>query len=118
MKQDVASRWAKGMPASFFATTNTDQCQAEYHDLWSILRNHGQYTDEAKYYFLERADCWLVAYAMAMGATLVTHETLDTNAKNKIKIPNMCKMVGASYCDLFTMLEKLQVRFVCHTESA
>ncbi len=61
--------------------------------------------------FLQIADYWLVAHALALDCTVVTHEKpADTN--RKIKIPNACNGVGLSYVNPYEMLRREQARFV------
>ena len=45
--------------------------------------------------FLQVADYWLVAHALAHGQTVVTHE-VPSESVRKIKIPNACTLVSRS----------------------
>ncbi|UXP22322.1 DUF4411 family protein [Enterobacter sp. 155105] len=62
--------------------------------------------------FLRGADTWLIAKAMATGATIVTHERLDLQCKRKFLIPNVCNHFGVQYIDTFTLLQQLNASFV------
>jgi len=68
------------------------------------------FTDAARNEFAAVADAWLVAYAKAIGGTVVTHETYDANCKRRVKIPNACRFVGVPYADTFVMLRTLGIR--------
>lgn len=62
--------------------------------------------------FMRGADTWLIAKAMTMGATIVTHERLDLHCKRKFLIPNVCNHFGVQYIDTFTLLHLLNASFV------
>lgn len=66
--------------------------------------NSQSYTDAAVATFLASADYFLVAYALAHGHTLVTHELSNPNARARVMIPDACIGMGVSYCDPFTMM--------------
>src|SRR6266705_2398610 len=61
--------------------------------------------------FLQVADYYLVAYALAHGQTVVTHEKASTSTKN-IKIPEPCIGLGIKCMNPFEMLRKERARFV------
>jgi hypothetical protein len=52
-----------------------------------------RYTSAAAYEFLDKADAFLVAHAMAGGHEVVTLEKSDANSKHRIKIPDACDAV-------------------------
>lgn len=61
--------------------------------------------------FLQVADYYLVAHALAHKQTLVTHEVAAPMAK-KIKIPNVCIALGVKCMTPFEMLRHERARFV------
>jgi len=61
--------------------------------------------------FLQLADYYLVAHAMAHGDTVVTHEVASASTK-KIKIPNACIGLGIKCMTPFEMLRHERARFV------
>lgn len=61
--------------------------------------------------FLQVADYYLVAHALAHGHTLVTHEVAAPSRK-RIKIPNACIGVGVKCMTPFEMLRHERARFV------
>jgi len=75
------------------------------------VQSQSQYTNAAKADFAKGADGWLVAYAMAKGRVLVTHEVLASDARRKVPIPNICEPFHIRYVDTFVMLRELGVRF-------
>jgi len=61
--------------------------------------------------FLQVADYYLVAHALAHGHTVVTHEKASTSAK-KVKIPEPCIGLGIKCMTPFEMLRRERARFV------
>lgn len=49
--------------------------------------------------FLGGADPWLIAKAMTMNATVVTHEQLNLAACGKFLIPNVCQHFEVPFVD-------------------
>lgn len=61
--------------------------------------------------FLQVADYYLVAHALAHGYVVVTHEIASTSTK-KIKIPDACIGLGIKCITPFEMLRLERARFV------
>ena len=61
--------------------------------------------------FLQVADYYLVAQALAHEHTVVTHEIASTSAK-KIKIPDACIGLGVRCVTPFEMLRRERARFI------
>lgn len=61
--------------------------------------------------FLQVADYYLVAHALAQGHTVVTHEKAETSRK-KIKIPEPCIGLGIKCMTPFEMLRHERARFI------
>lgn len=61
--------------------------------------------------FLQVADYYLVAHALAHGHTVVTHEKPSTSTK-KVKIPEPCIGLGIKCMTPFEMLRTERARFV------
>ena len=74
--------------------------------------NNYQYRPAAISTFLQGADYYLVAHALAHGHTVVTHEVADDKAKKIVKIPNVCIGVKVKCMNAFEMLRKERARFV------
>ena len=66
--------------------------------------------------FLQVADYYLVAHALAHGHTLVTHEIASSTTR-KIKIPNACIGLGIKCMTPFQMLRRERVRFVLRRQA-
>lgn len=61
--------------------------------------------------FLQGADYYLVAQALAGGHTVVTHE-IAGNSLKRIKIPDACLQLGVHCINPFTMLRTEGAEFV------
>ncbi|HRT64788.1 MAG TPA: DUF4411 family protein [Candidatus Hydrogenedentes bacterium] len=61
--------------------------------------------------FLQVADYYLVAHALAHGHTVVTHEVPSPSAR-KVKIPNVCIGLGVRCITPFEMLRIERARFL------
>jgi hypothetical protein len=61
--------------------------------------------------FLQVADYYLVAQALELQYTVVTHEII-ANTTRRIKIPNACLGLNVRYVTPFAMLRTEQARFV------
>jgi len=69
------------------------------------------YEPSAVHTFLQVADYYLVAHAMAHGHVVVTHEIASTSTK-KIKIPDGCIGLEVECVTPFEMLRRERARFV------
>jgi hypothetical protein len=61
--------------------------------------------------FLQVADYYLVAYALAHGHTVVTHEIATASSK-RIKIPNACIGLKIKFMTPYEMLRHERARFI------
>ena len=68
-----------------------------------------QYAQVAKDDFFSKAEFFIIGYALAHNAMVVTHEKFADSLK-KIKIPNVCS--GFACIDTFSMLRLLHAKFI------
>lgn len=61
--------------------------------------------------FLQVADYYLVAHALAHGHTVVTHEIPSASTK-RIKIPNACVGLNVKHVTPYEMLRRERARFI------
>jgi hypothetical protein len=109
---DDLTSWVKArVPESCFASTDNDAILAAYGEVIAWVQAQSQFFPEAKAEFVDSTDGWLIAYAKATGAILVTHEVLAKDIRREVKIPNVCEAVGVPYRDTFEMLKALGARF-------
>jgi predicted nucleic acid-binding protein len=107
--QDDLSAWADARGAGFFAAPDNAVMPALTRV--SVWATGQRYEPAAVATFLQVADYWLVAHALAHGHTVVTHEIPAETAK-KIKIPNACVGLGIQCMTPFEMLRREHARFV------
>lgn len=70
-----------------------------------------QYEPAAINTFLQVADFYLIAHALAGNHTVVTHE-LPANSTKRIKIPNVCAGLNLRFMTPYEMLRTERARFV------
>jgi hypothetical protein len=112
--EDELSEWASNhMPGECFFETDADYVLAAYGEVIEWVMAQGQFTPEAKAEFADvaNADAWVIAFARAVGATVVTHEKPSPQVRRRVPIPNVCDGVGVQYADTFEMLRSLTTQF-------
>lgn len=77
----------------------------------SAWTNGQNYEPAAVNTFLQVADYYLVAHALAHGHTVVTHEIAAASTK-KIKIPNACIGLNLKFMTPYEMLRLERARFI------
>jgi hypothetical protein len=106
---DELSDWASERGAGFFLPPDAAILPALGQlSEWANTQN---YEPVAVRTFLEGADYYLVAHALAHGHTIVTHEVVSTSTK-RIKIPNACIGLGVRFLTTFDMLRRERARFI------
>lgn len=70
-----------------------------------------QYEPAAVNTFLQVADFYLIAHALADGYVVVTHE-VPADSRKRIKIPNACVGLGLRFMTPYEMLRNERARFV------
>ena len=76
-----------------------------------------RYEPAAIHTFLQVADFYLIAHALAGGHIVVTHEVAANSAK-KIKIPNVCVGLGLRFMTPYEMLRVEKAKFVLQGRKA
>jgi hypothetical protein len=112
---DDLSAWAKADAAELFRPTDArvvDQFGAVSN--WVVSQS---YEPAAVNTFLQVADFYLVAHALAAGCVLVTHE-VPANSVKKIKIPNVCAGLSIKFMTPYEMLRRERARFVLGVPTA
>ena len=106
---DELSEWAAGRGPAFFVKPDAAILPAlGIVSTWATSQN---YEPAAVNTFLQVADFYLVAHALAHGHTVVTHEIASASTK-KIKIPNACIGLGIKPMTPFEMLRRERARFI------
>lgn len=106
---DDLSGWARGPGQVQFRRTHGALApQLGQVSNWTMAQ---QYTPAAINIFLQGADYYLVAHALAGGHTVVTQEKASQSA-NRIKIPDACLGLGVRFMTPWQMLRIERARFV------
>lgn len=106
---DHLAEWAAQRGSDFFLSPT----QAMLRTL-SIVSNwavSNDYEPAAVDEFLQIADYYLVAHALAAGYGVVTHE-VHSASKKRIKLPDVCDGLGVACLTPFALLRREQARFV------
>ena len=106
---DELSAWASNRGSGFFL--KPDAAILSVLGSVSTWANGQNYEPAAVNTFLQVADYYLVAHALAHGHTIVTHEIASASTK-KIKIPNACIGLGLKCVTPYEMLRIERARFV------
>lgn len=106
---DELAIWASQRGPGFFLAPDPDIIPAlGTVSGWAMGQS---YDPAAVNTFLQVADYYLVAHALAHGDTVITHEVASPSTK-KIKIPNACIGLGIKCMTPFEMLRLERARFV------
>ena len=106
---DDLSDWAQERSGGFFLRPDASIFPAL--NAVSTWATNQHYQPAAVDAFLQVADYYLVAHALAGGHTLVTHE-VPSGSSRKIKIPDACIGLSIKCMTPFEMLRKERARFV------
>lgn len=111
-KTEDLVKWVKNkVPDGFFLRVDTIDVMDAYKDIMIWAERHARYSSHAKEEFAMGADGWLVAYARAHGAIVVTNERSAPESKKAIKLPDVCAQFKVQYNNTFAMLRTLNVQF-------
>ncbi len=106
---DELSVWAAGKGDGFFLPADAAILPSLARvSAWVISQ---RYEPAAVNTFLQVADYYLVAHALAHEYTVVTHE-IPAFTVRKVKIPNVCIGLGVPCVTPFEMLRNSRARFV------
>lgn len=106
---DELAAWADAQGDAFFVPADAAVlAAAPAVSTWVVQQG---FEPAAVNTFLQVADFWLLAAALAGHHTVVTHEVAAPTAK-RIKIPNVCVGLGVEFASPYQMLRKEQARFV------
>ena len=106
---DELSDWAAKRSDGFFLKPVAALLRALGNvSVWASGQN---YEPAAVNTFLQVADYYLVAQALAHGDTVVTHEIVSNSTK-RIKIPNACIGLGVKCISPYEMLRIERARFI------
>lgn len=107
---DGLGQWAASHAANLFRSSDDSRVTQAYTEVMSWVSHSGQYLSAAKAKFASGADGWIVAFAMALGHTVVTQEVSSPLSRTRVKIPDACAAMNVPCVDTFQMLRLLGVR--------
>ncbi len=105
---DELAQWVKDRDSQMFRTT-APAVIAEFGKVSTWVTSQ-QYEPAAINTFLQVADFFLIAHALAGNHIVVTHE-VAANSTKRIKIPNVCLGLGVRFMTPYQMLRIEQARF-------
>jgi hypothetical protein len=106
---DELTDWMNQRGLGLFRQTDAlVAAQFSHVSTWVMQQN---YEPAAINTFLQVADFYLIAHALAGGHTVVTHE-VPANSAKRIKIPNVCIGLNVRCINPYEMLRRERARFV------
>lgn len=114
--KDDIQKWVESEFNGNILQTDDEEILENYQKVLNHVKDSGIYKETAfsQWSNIQIADPWLIATAMKYNYTIVTFEVRDNiNITNKIKsakIPNVCEHFDVKYCNLFDMMDKLEIR--------
>lgn len=106
---DELTDWMRQQSSSLFRKTDP-RIAAQFGKVSAWVMEQG-YDPAAINTFLQVADFYLIAHALAEGHVIVTHE-VPANSTKRIKIPNVCVGLNLCFMTPYEMLRREQARFV------
>ena len=106
---DELADWAKTQGKPFFREID-EQTLPKLTAVSEWVQHQG-YEPAAINTFLQVADYYLIAYALAHDHTVVTHE-VPADTPRRIKIPNVCVGLGLDCINPFSMLRREKAKFI------
>lgn len=106
---DELAEWAKARGDRFFLPPD-DAVLPALRTVGDWASGYG-YQPSAVTTFLQVADYWLVAHALAQQCIVVTHE-IPAGTSSKIKIPNACIGLDIRCMNPYEMLRRERARFI------
>jgi hypothetical protein len=107
---DMLAQWATTKGKSFFLPLNNAAHQAMPQVVTWVQT--ADYRDHAKRSFLGSADPFLIAYGLAHGHTVVSHEVHVEGERRKVKIPSVCRALQVPCLRTFEILRREGAKFV------
>lgn len=106
---DKLTEWMRNNGNGLFLKTDTaTAAQFGRVSIWATSQN---YEPAAINTFLQVADFYLIAHALASSHVVVTHE-VPANSTKRIKIPNACIGLGLRFMTPYEMLRREQAKFI------
>ena len=111
---DELAAWARARGETFFLPPDMQVAQA-FGQVSAWVKQAG-YEPAALNTFLQVADYYLVAHALAHNFIVVTHE-VPASTRKKVKIPNVCIGLGIKHMTPYEMLRHEGAKFVLEVQN-
>ena len=111
---DDLDAWSKKSP-ELFASTDSKFVLADYGEIIQWVQSQERFTNAAKSEFSSGVDAWVIAYAKANNAIVVTQEASAPKSRKDVKIPDVCNHFNIKCTNTFDMLQKLGIVFYWKT---
>lgn len=108
---DELAEWAARRGRGFFLAPDPSMIPALARISAWVSSPDRIYEPAAVNTFLQVADYYLIAHALAHGSIVVSHEKPD-NSKKRVKIPDACIGLGITCMNPYEMLRRERARFV------
>jgi hypothetical protein len=112
--EDELTEWMQNNANGLFL--KTDRTTADQFGRVSSWVMNQDYEPAAISTFLQIADYYLIAHALAGNHVVVTHE-VPANSVKRIKIPNVCIGLELRFMTPYEMLRREKAKFILETKS-
>lgn len=106
---DELTTWCKSnLPSGFFEDSSIAINEYSLLVSWANGKSdHFQRRAIEQFLDNDYADAWMIAYAMNQNLPILTHEKSEPERKSRIKIPDVCIVLGVNYFNTVEMLRNL-----------
>ncbi|MFB4205351.1 DUF4411 family protein [Arhodomonas sp. KWT2] len=109
--KDQLSDWVKER-RDVFVPVDDEATQTAFADIANFVMTHDVFAEPHTTTFLDGADPWLIAKAIACGAEVITQETRVAANSKKVKVPNLCEVYRVPYRNTYDLMDLLEARLV------
>lgn len=110
-KDDLLAKWARVRKGDAYWPEPDGEVQAAYRKISDYVDDKYKDASPAKVGdFLAKADCWIIAHALAKGGTVVTRESKVDKASQTPKVPNVCEKFDVPFIQILEMLKVLKFK--------
>jgi hypothetical protein len=110
-KDDMLAKWARIRKGDAYWPEPDAEVQAAYRGISDYVDDKYKNSSPAKVGdFLAKADCWIIAHALAKGGTVVTRELKVDKASQTPKVPNVCEKFDVPFIHTLEMLKVLKFK--------
>ena len=106
--QDEVANWAKERRYSGLFVDPSAAVQEDFIKIMGYVTQRYP-NNYARRRFLDRADPWVIAHAVAQGGAVVTLESRVGSNSLQVKIPNVCDNIPVECINTYDMLRQLGV---------